>query len=109
MKGGLLAANPAAHLVWWVALAAFALLGLIVLLDALRTLRYWWSERHAPPPPEPAREEDRFRLGGAPGPFLRRFHRSFHTAARAPWRTWREGRVNELPAGDEPRGRRWGS
>jgi hypothetical protein len=100
VNDGLLAPSAAAHLVWWVALALFALLGIFVLLDGLRTLREWWSSRRLPREPGP-RAADGFHFEPHAGAFRRRFRRPL--ASRLPWRTWREGRLNEPPAGDDRR------
>jgi hypothetical protein len=103
VNDGLLAPNPAAHLVWWVASAAFAAVAIFVLLDALRTLRYWWSSRRLPLEPGES-AADGFHLEPNATALRRRFRRPL--AGSVPWRTWREGRVNEPPAGGGRAGRR---
>lgn len=92
MNQGLLAPDPASHVIWWVGFAFLGLLVLFVVLDAARSLRYWWRNRHLSPEPEtdPAR---RFRLGAPQGPLFTRFVR----AVQPRWRTWLEGRVNPPP------------
>lgn len=91
---GLLEYNPASHLIWWVAGAMFAALGVIVVLELWYALKELSERRHRGAGAAAEAEEgdggDRFMVK-EPDSELRHRH---HRRVEAYRRTWHEGRPN---------------